>query len=469
MVSALPAAPTHSQQQTKNEYMNTFETIFRNGIVVNHDGIGEADIGVRDGRIAALGDLSRAATETAVDCKGLHILPGVIDTQVHFREPGLTHKEDLETGSRGAVLGGVTGVFEMPNTAPLTTTREAFEAKIEAGTNRMHCDFAFYVGGTHENVANLPELEKLPGCAGVKVFMGSSTGSLLVQDDDGVEAILNVIRRRAAFHSEDEYMLEKRKALRVPGDPASHPVWRSPEVALNCTKRLVALARKTGKRIHLLHISTGEEIAFLADHKVVASVEVTPHHLTLDDTAYARLGTYVQMNPPVREKSHQNRIWAGVENGVADILGSDHAPHTREEKEHPYPESHSGMTGVQTLVPTMLNHVNNGRLSLERFVDMTSHGPNRIFGIARKGRIAVGYDADLTVVDLKCKGTITNDWIASKAGWTPYDGVDVTGWPVGTVVRGHKVVWDGELNTPSIGQPMHFLEALPQEPSSLVL
>ncbi len=444
-----------------NEHMKTFETIFRNGIVVNHDGISETDIGVRNGRIAALGDLSRANAEKVIDCKGLHILPGVMDTQVHFREPGLTHKEDLETGSRGAVLGGVTGVFEMPNTAPLTTTREAFEAKIAAGTNRMHCDFAFYVGGTHENVADLPELEKLPGCAGVKVFMGSSTGSLLVQDDDGVETILNAISRRAAFHSEDEYMLEKRKALRIPGDPSSHPVWRSPEVALNCTKRLVALARRTGKRIHVLHISTGEEIAFLADHKDVASVEVTPHHLTLDDTAYARLGTYVQMNPPVRQKSHLDRIWAGVENGVADILGSDHAPHTRQEKEQPYPESHSGMTGVQTLVPTMLNHVNARKLSLERFVDMTSHGPSRLFGIARKGRIAVGYDADLTVVDLRRKETITNDWIASKAGWTPYDGVDVTGWPVGTVVRGHQVVWDGELTTPSIGQPMHFLETLP--------
>ena len=441
--------------------MNTFETIFRNGIVVNHDGINQTDIGVLNGRITALGDLSRATAETIVDCKGLHILPGVIDSQVHFREPGLTHKEDLETGSLGAVLGGVPGVFEMPNTNPLTVTRETFEAKITAGTNRMHCDFAFYIGGTHENVSELPELEKLPGCAGIKVFMGSSTGSLLVQDDDGVEAILTAISRRAAFHSEDEYMLQERKDLRVPGDPSSHPIWRSPEVAVNCTKRLVGLARKTGKRIHVLHISTGEEIAYLANHKDVASVEVTPHHLTLDETAYDRLGTFVQMNPPVRNRDHQTKIWAGVANGVADILGSDHAPHTRAEKEQPYPESHSGMTGVQTLVPTMLNHVNAGKLSLERFVDMTSHGPNRLFGIVGKGRISVGYHADLTIVDLKRQETITNDWIASRAGWTPYDGMTVTGWPVGTILRGQKVVWDGELVTPSTGQPMQFLEALP--------
>lgn len=441
--------------------MAHYDVIFKNGTLVNHDGEGLADVAVRGGRIAAIGALLSDTADETVDCKGLHILPGVIDTQVHFREPGLTHKEDLESGSLSAVMGGVTGVFEMPNTNPLTTTRETFDAKIAAGTNRMHCDFAFYIGGTHDNVAQLPTLERLPGCAGVKVFMGSSTGSLLVPDDDGVENILRAISRRAAFHSEDEYRLEERKNLRVPGDPSSHPVWRDPEAALRSTKRLVALAHKTGKRIHVLHISTGEEMAFLADHKDVASVEVTPHHLTLDETAYTRLGTYAQMNPPIRDRAHRDQIWAGVANGVADILGSDHAPHTREEKDHPYPASHSGMTGVQTLVPTMLDHVNAGKISLARFVDMTSAGPNRLFGIAGKGRIATGYDADFTIVDLKRRETITNDWVRSRAGWTPYDGVTVTGWPVGTVVRGRTVMWQGELVTPSTGQPMRFLEALP--------
>ncbi|WP_196259577.1 dihydroorotase [Pelagibacterium limicola] len=440
-----------------------FDTIFAGGTLVNHDGIGSADIGVIKGRIAAIGALTTDTSDTLVDCTGLTILPGVIDTQVHFREPGLEHKEDLQSGSLAAVMGGVTGVFEMPNTNPLTTTRETFEDKIRRATKRMHCDFAFYIGGTHENVAELPELERLPGCAGVKVFMGSSTGSLLVADDSGVEAILNAISRRAAFHSEDEFMLEERKHLRVPGDPSSHPGWRSPEVALNCTKRLVALAHKTGKRIHVLHISTREEIEFLADHKDVASVEVTPHHLTLDETAYERLGTYVQMNPPVRDAAHREGIWIGVANGVADILGSDHAPHTREEKDHPYPESHSGMTGVQTLVPIMLDHVNQGRLSLQRFVDMTSHGPNRLFNLAGKGRIAVGYDADLTIVDMNRVQTITNAWIASKPGWTPYDGVPVKGWPVGTIIRGNTVMWEGELVTPAQGQPIRFMETLEAE------
>jgi dihydroorotase len=440
--------------------MAHYDAIFKNGTVVNQDGTHAADIGIRNGRIAALGSLADDTADTVTGCRGLHILPGVIDTQVHFREPGLEHKEDLATGSLSAVMGGVTSVFEMPNTSPLTTTRDTFDDKIRRATGRMHCNFAFFVGGTHDNVAELPTLERLPGCAGVKVFMGSSTGSLLVPDDDGVGAILSAISRRASFHSEDEFRLEERKPLRVPGDPASHPVWRDPEAALRSTRRLVALARRYGRRIHVLHISTAEEMAFLADHKDVATVEVTPHHLTLDETAYTRLGTLAQMNPPVRDRAHRAGIWAGVRNGVVDVLGSDHAPHTLEEKLKPYPTSPSGMTGVQTLVPIMLDHVNAGALSLERFVDLTSHGPARIFNIARKGRIAVGYDADLTIVDLMRRETITDKWVASKAGWTPYDGVDVTGWPAGTIVNGRTVMWQGELVTPAAGRPVEFLETL---------
>jgi dihydroorotase len=440
--------------------MAHYDAIFKNGTIVNQDGTHAADIGVRAGRIAAIGSLSSDSADAVTDCTGLHVLPGVIDTQVHFREPGLEHKEDLASGSLSAVMGGVTGVFEMPNTNPLTVTREAFEDKIARATGRMHCDFAFFIGGTHENVADLPELERLPGCAGVKVFMGSSTGSLLVPDDDGVGKILAAISRRAAFHSEDEYRLEERKPLRIPGDPRSHPVWRDPEAALRSTRRLVALARRHGKRIHVLHISTAEEMAFLADHKDVATVEVTPHHLTLDETAYERLGTLAQMNPPVRDKAHRTGIWAGVDAGIVDVLGSDHAPHTIEEKQKPYPSSPSGMTGVQTLVPIMLDHVNAGRLTLERFVDLSSAGPARIFNIARKGRIATGYDADLTIVDLSSRETITNAWIASKSGWTPYDGVNVQGWPVGTILRGKKVMWQGELVKAASGEPIKFLETL---------
>jgi dihydroorotase len=439
----------------------TFDLVLKGGAVVNQDGRFERDLGVRDGRIAAIGDLSQASAGRVVDCRGLHVLPGVIDTQVHFREPGLDHKEDLESGSRSAAMGGVTAVFEMPNTDPQTTSPETLADKVRRGHHRMHCDFAFWVGGTHENAADLPELERLPGAAGIKVFMGSSTGSLLVEDDRGVAEILSRTRRRAAFHSEDEGMLRARKDLRVPGDPRSHPVWRSAEVALACTTRLVRIARETGARIHVLHVTTADEMAFLKDHKDVASVEVTPHHLTLvapDD--YERLGTLVQMNPPVRDAHHRQGVWQGLADGVADILGSDHAPHTREEKARSYPDTPSGMTGVQTLVPIMLDHVNAGRLTLERFVDLTSAGPKRLFGIVRKGRIAVGYDADFTVVDLKRRETITDAWIASKCGWTPYDGKQVTGWPVGTVIRGRTVMWEGDLTAPSQGEVVRFEETL---------
>ncbi len=440
---------------------DTFDVIVRGGTVVNQDGEGLRDIGVTGGRIAAIGDLARATGGAVIEAKGLHVLPGVIDTQVHFREPGLTQKEDLETGSRSAVLGGVTAVFEMPNTNPTTTNAEALADKVARGRHRMHCDFAFYVGGTRENTKDLPELERLPGCCGVKVFIGSSTGSLLVEDDDGLRNILRVIRRRAAFHSEDEYRLRERKDLRIENDPRSHPVWRDEVVALQCTQRLVSLARETGRRVHVLHITTAEEMDFLRDHKDVASVEVTPHHLTLTaPECYERLGTLAQMNPPVRDAAHRAAIWRALDQGIVDVLGSDHAPHTREEKAKPYPQSPSGMTGVQTLVPLMLDHVNAGRLSLQRFVDLTSAGPQRLFGIAHKGRIAVGYDADLTIVDLKRRETITNAKVGSRAGWTPYDGLTVTGWPVGTVVRGQRVMWEGELVTLGRGEPMRFLETM---------
>ena len=439
----------------------TFDLLLKGGTVVNHDGRAECDVGVTEGRIAAIGDLSKASAGETVDCRGLHILPGVIDTQVHFREPGLDHKEDLESGSRAAVMGGVTAVFEMPNTDPQTTSELALADKVRRAHHRMHCDFAFWVGGTHENARDVAELERLPAAAGIKVFMGSSTGSLLVEDDAGVTEILRRTHRRSAFHSEDEAMLRERKGLRVEGDPRSHPVWRSAEVALACTHRLVRIARETGARIHVLHITTADEIAYLKDHKDVASVEVTPHHLTLvAPDCYERLGTYAQMNPPVRDDRHRQGIWQGVAQGIADILGSDHAPHTREEKDKTYPNTPSGMTGVQTLVPIMLDHVNAGRMTLERFVDMTSAGPKRLFGIARKGRIAVGYDADFTVVDLKRRETIRHDWIASKSAWTPYDGVTVTGWPVGTIVRGTRVMWEGSLDALSRGEAVRFEETL---------
>lgn len=439
----------------------TFDRILQGGTVVNQDGIGKADVAIRDGKIADIGDIPAQRAGEVLDVAGLHLLPGVIDTQVHFREPGGEHKEDLESGSRAAVMGGVTAVFEMPNTNPLTTSADALADKVSRATDRMFCDFAFYVGGTRENIDELPKLERLPGAAGVKVFIGSSTGDLLIDDEESLSRVLAVISRRAAFHSEDEERLNARKHVRREGDPASHSEWRDAEAAMISTKRLIRLARHHGRRVHVLHISTAEEMAFLADHKDVASVEVTPQHLTLaTPDAYEQLGTLAQMNPPLRDAEHQEGLWRGVRLGVVDVLGSDHAPHTLEEKAQSYPKSPSGMPGVQTLVPIMLDHVNSGRLSLERFVDLTSHGPQRLFSIAGKGRLAVGYDADLTIVDMAAKRTIEESWIASRCGWTPFEGRGVTGWPVGTVIRGARVMWEDELLGEATGRPVRFGETL---------
>jgi len=352
-------------------------------------------------------------------------------------------------------------VFEMPNSRPATVTALALADKLRQAKGRMACDFAFYVGATRDNTAELGELERLPGCCGVKLFMGSSTGDLLVEDDASIERILRRVSRRPAFHSEDEYRLNARLALRIADEPDSHAVWRDPEAARLATERLLRLARKTGKLVHVLHVSTAEELGLLADNHDIASVEVTPHHLTLAaPDAYERLGTRAQMNPPVRDAHHREALWGAIASGLVDSVGSDHAPHTLEEKARPYPESPSGMAGVQTLVPLMLGHVNAGRLSIERFVDLTSHGPARLFRIAAKGRLAAGYDADFTIVDLKQRRTITDDWIESRCGWSPYDGLSVTGWPVGTIVRGRKVMWEGEILGLPEGAPVRFLDAM---------
>ncbi|GAA0619573.1 dihydroorotase [Brevundimonas kwangchunensis] len=439
----------------------TYDLIVRGGEVANHAGRGLADVGVRDGRIVFVGDLSQASAGEVFDAAGLTVLPGVIDTQVHFREPGLEWKEDLETGSRAAALGGVTAVFEMPNTEPNTTDPATLEDKLDRARDRMWTDHAFYIGGTHENAKYLGELERLPGCCGVKVFMGASTGTLLVADDDGVREVLSHVKRRATFHSEDEYRLVERRPLARTGDWTSHPEVRDPESAIMSTRRLVRLARETGARIHVLHVTTAEEIDFLAHNKDVATVEVTPQHLTLDgDEAYERLKGLAQMNPPIRDAYHIAGLWRGIEHGVADVLGSDHAPHTLEEKARPYPASPSGMPGVQTLVPVMLTHVANGRLSLDRFIDLTSHGANRVFGIAGKGRMAEGYDADLTIVDLKAKHVLKHEDMATRSAWTPFDGMECTGKAMATIVRGRVVMRDGELQGRAHGQAVRFQETL---------
>ncbi|WP_025587370.1 dihydroorotase [Sphingomonas sp. UNC305MFCol5.2] len=418
-------------------------------------GPAEVEVGVSGGRIVAIGDVGDAG-ET-VDCTGLDVLPGVIDSQVHFREPGLEAKEDLESGSRSAVLGGVTAVFEMPNTKPNTDSAEAIADKLARARDRMWCDHAFYVGATAANAPQLKELERLPGTAGVKIFMGASTGDLLVAEDSELARVLASGKRRVAIHAEDEARMNARLDARVAGDPASHPVWRDDESALLATQRILRLAREAKRRIHVLHVTTPAELELLGRNKDIATCEVTPQHLTLaGEDAYPRLGTFAQMNPPIRSGAHRDGLWRWLNQGVPDVIGSDHAPHTREEKAKEYPASPSGMPGVQTLLPLMLNHVAEGRLTLQRLIDMTSAGPQRIFGIVGKGRIAVGYDADFTIVDLKARWTVEESWLASRCGWSPFTGMALTGKPLGTIIRGNRVMWEGQLANAAIGAPVRF-------------
>ena len=418
-------------------------------------GPAQISIGVSGGRIVAIGDVGDAG-ET-IDCSGLDILPGVIDSQVHFREPGLEAKEDLESGSRAAVLGGVTAVFEMPNTKPNTDSAEAVADKLARARARMWCDHAFYVGATNNNAAELADLERLPGTAGVKIFMGASTGDLLVSDDANLARVLASGHRRVAIHAEDEFRMQERLGERVTGDPASHPVWRDDESAILATRRILRLAREARRRIHVLHVTTPAELELLGRNKDIATCEVTPQHLTLaGEDAYPRLGSFAQMNPPIRSGAHREGLWRWLNQGVPDVIGSDHAPHTREEKAQQYPASPSGMPGVQTLLPLMLNHVAEGRLTLARLIDLTSAGPQRVFGIVGKGRIAVGYDADFSVVDLKARWTVEENWLASRCGWSPFTGMTLTGKPVGTIVRGDRVMWEGSLANAATGAPIRF-------------
>lgn len=439
-----------------------FDLLVRGGSCATPGGIVRADVGVRDGRIAKLGDLSRGTAGEIIDATGLHVLPGVIDSQVHFREPGGEQKEDLETGTRAAVLGGVTSVFEMPNTSPPTTSAAALEDKFARAAGRAWCNYAFYVGATAENARDLVELERLPGCAGVKVFMGSSTGGLLVADDETLRTVMNSGMRRMAIHSEDEDRLKERRSIaEEAGDVHAHPEWRDAETAMKATRRLLALATETGRRVHVLHVTTAEEIELLEHHKDLATVEVTPQHLTLaSPDCYDRLGTLAQMNPPIRDRRHREALWTGVGQGVVDVVGSDHAPHTLAEKEAVYPDTPSGMPGVQTLLPILLDHLAAGRLTCERLVDLTSAGPARVFGLVGKGRLAAGYDADLTLVDLEAKRKITNDWIASRCGWTSFAGMTVTGWPRATIIAGRTVMRDDEVLGEAGGRPLRFLEGL---------
>ena len=433
-----------------------YSLIIKNGSCYINGKLEKTDLALIGNKIKKIGKI-KENSEKVFDASDKLVIPGIIDTQTHFREPGSTDKEDLESGSRAAVLGGVTSVFEMPNTNPPTSNLLEFDKKLNLAKNRMHCNYAFYFGATPENVEQLSKLKGLKGCCGVKLFAGSSTGKLLVDKEADIEKVISCSDRIVSIHSEDEEILKLRKKFIKEGDVRSHPEWRNTECAISSTRRVVKIAERYDKKIHVLHVTTKEEVDFLAMHKKNVTFEITPQHLTLyAPDCYDKLGTFAQMNPPIRKKEHYDRLWVAVKNSVVDVLGSDHAPHSKEDKEKKYPASPSGMPGVQTILPIMLNHINNEKLSLEQLIKLMCENPCKIFGIKNKGYIKEGFDADLTIVDMNKEQTIKDEMIASKCGWTPFNNFTVKGFPVATIINGKIVMSDGKVNIEGSGQPLDF-------------
>ncbi len=433
------------------------DLIIVNGTCYIDGNLTKTDIGVTNNKITHIGNLENQKSKEIFDAENLLVLPGCLDTQVHFREPGSTDTEDLHSGSKAAIVGGITGVFEMPNTNPPTANKKEFQRKLDLAKNRMYCNYAFYFGATSNNADDLASLKTLDGCCGIKLFAGSSTGNLLVANENDIENVFKNSSKVVAVHSEDETILNINKKLIKNGDVHTHPVWRSVECALSSTRRIVRIAEKFNKKAHILHVTTKEEVDFLSQHKGNVTFEITPQHLTLyAPDCYDKLGTYAQMNPPIRDKSHYERLWYSVRNNLNDTIGSDHAPHLKVNKDKEYPNSPSGMPGVQTLLPIMLSHVNNGKLSLNQLISFLCENPVKIFGIQNKGYIRKDYDADFTIINMNKIIEIKNDKIESKCGWSPFNGNKLKGTPVATIVNGKIKMKDGNIIGEAEGKPLKF-------------
>ena len=437
------------------------DLVVRGGRVVHsrHDGI--ADVLIQDGVVTAVGrDLPAPQDTPSLDATGRLVLPGLIDPQVHFREPGNEHKEDLASGSLAALGGGVTSFCEMPNTKPATTDAPLLRDKLHRAEGRAYVDHAFFVGATAQNAEQLGDLEQQPGCAGVKVFMGSSTGDLLVPDDATLERVLRSGKRRVAVHAEDEPRLRERYAALPPGaHVAQHPHIRDVECAVRATTRLLDLAEKTGRKVHVLHLSTAEEVALLRQRALgeLVTAEVTPNHLFLAaPDCYHTHGSLAQMNPPVRDARHRDALRQGLADGTITCIGSDHAPHTLPEKHKPFPGTPSGIPGVQTILPLLLTAVRDGWLGLPDLLRVTCTGPAAVYGIRGKGDLMPGCDGDLVLDDLAERGPLPLAWLHSRAGYSPYVGWDLCGWPQVVVLRGQVAYRDHAPVGPARGQPLRY-------------
>jgi dihydroorotase len=434
------------------------KTLIRDATAVLPSGCVQTSVLIDGAKIAIVDAAIQTGADEVVSARGLHLLPGVIDDQVHFREPGLTHKEDFHTATRACAKGGVTTFLEMPNTVPATTTQARLEEKLALAATKCLVNFGFYIGATPNNLNELKRATRSPG---IKIFIGSSTGDLLVDDQAALEAIFAETTLPICAHCEDEATVRANAACySSTTNVANHSQIRDHAAAIIATRRAMELARRHKHRFHVLHVSTGEEADLLAEHGDLITAEVCPHHLLFNTDDYARLGTLVQMNPSLKSADDNRRLWQALADGRIQVIATDHAPHTLEEKRQPYSPGHggspSGLPAVENSLALLLNEVNRGRCTVEQVVHWMCDAPARVWDLVGKGRIAVGYDADLVLVDLQKTATIRNAEQETKSRWSPWDGTTLTGWPVRTWVLGQEVFREGQINDAIRGREAPF-------------
>ncbi|MCA9263760.1 MAG: dihydroorotase [Planctomycetales bacterium] len=420
------------------------KTLIKNATVVLPEGAAQVSVLIEGQQIADIDPAHQLTVDETIDAHGLHLIPGVIDDQVHFREPGLTHKEDLASASRACVKGGVTTFLEMPNTNPATITCQRLAEKLQLAAQKSLANYGFYIGATPENLSELQQARRTPG---IKIFIGSSTGNLLVDDQQALERIFAETSLPLTAHCEDESVIRANRArLGETTDIADHSRIRDHEAAIVATRRAIDLAFRHHHRFHVLHLSTAAETGLVADHRNLITAEVCPHHLFFNVDDYARLGSRVQMNPSVKTAADSAALWTALLDGRIQVIATDHAPHTLEEKAQAYPQSPSGLPAVENSLALLLNQVHTGRCTLEQVVQWMCTAPAKVWDIVNKGEIRRGYDADLVLVDLQLQQEIRDEHQWTKASWSPWHGETLTGWPVKTWVRGQLAYADGQAN-----------------------
>lgn len=430
------------------------KTLIRNATVILPDGPQRTNVLLDGTKIADTQASAGVPADEVVDADGLHLIPGVIDDQVHFRDPGFTHKEDLYTASRACAKGGVTSFLEMPNTNPNTISQAALEQKLALASHKSVVNYGFYIGATPHNVHELKDAHRTPG---IKIFIGSSTGNLLVDEQEALERIFAETSLCITAHCEDESTIrENRAALGEELTLDDHSRIRDVRAAVVATKRAMDLAFRHNHRFHVLHTSTGDETELFRDHRNLITAEVCPHHLFFDVRDYARLGSKVQMNPSIKHAEDRERLWTALTDGRIQVVATDHAPHTLAEKSQPYPHSPSGLPAVENSLALMLNQVSLGLCSIEDVVRWMCDAPARVWDIVDKGRIEVGYDADVVLVDLNKTHTVRDEEQLTKCGWSPWHGTELTGWPVATWVMGQNVFRDGTVATEAHGHEIVY-------------